>query len=106
MLRRGLLLSICTLACIVAAGTNEASAEDKTIKIGGLFPMSGPGSYFRAEDRQGIELAPEQLNKSGGNGHQFAIQDEDSAGSSLPAAPVAKRLRDQYKPDGIIGEEC
>ncbi|MFY9756755.1 MAG: ABC transporter substrate-binding protein, partial [Pseudolabrys sp.] len=44
-----------------------ANAQDKTIKIGALFPMSGPGSYFGAQDKQGVELALEQLNKSGVN---------------------------------------
>src|SRR3954463_2524680 len=106
MLRRGLLLSICTLACIVAAGANEASSQDKTIKIGGLFPMSGPGSYFGAQDKQGIELALDQLNKAGVDGYKFEIQYEDSACGPLPASQAAKRLIDQYKPDVIIGEEC
>jgi branched-chain amino acid transport system substrate-binding protein len=106
MLRRGFLLSICTLACIVAPGANDASAQDKTIKIGGLFPMSGPGSYFGAQDKQGIELALDELNKAGVNGYKFTIQYEDSACSPLPASQAAKRLLDQYKPDVILGEEC
>src|SRR5438045_8650333 len=105
MLRRGLLLSICTLAC-VAAGANNPSAQDKTIKIGGLFPTSGPGSYFGAQDKQGIELALDELNKAGVNGFKFEIQYEDSACSPLPATQAAKRLLDQYKPDIVIGEEC
>ena len=88
------------------AGANVAGAQDKTIKIGALFPMSGPGSYFGAQDKQGVELALEQLNKAGVNGYKFTIQYEDSACSPLPASQAAKRLLDQYKPDVIIGEEC
>src|SRR3954467_14475316 len=91
---------------IAAASISAAQAQDKTIKIGGLLPTSGPGAYFGAQDKQGIELALEQLNKSGVNGYQFAIQYEDSACSPLPASQAAKRLIDQYKPDIIIGEEC
>ena len=87
---------------LVAAGTSAALAAD-VIKIGGLFPMSGPGSYFGAQDKQGIELALEALNKSG---VKFEIQYEDSACSPLPATQAAKRLLDQYKPDVVIGEEC
>jgi branched-chain amino acid transport system substrate-binding protein len=105
MNRRGLLV-VLALAGIVAFGTGSASAQDKTIKIGGLFPMSGPGAYFGAQDKQGIELALEELNKTGVNGYKFAIQYEDSACSPLPASQAAKRLLDQYKPDVIIGEEC
>ncbi len=87
---------------LVAAGASTALAAD-VIKIGGLFPMSGPGSYFGAQDKQGIELALEVLNKSG---VKFEIQYEDSACSPLPATQAAKRLIDQYKPDVVIGEEC
>jgi branched-chain amino acid transport system substrate-binding protein len=89
----------------VAAGL-PAQAQDKTIKIGALLPTSGPGAYFGAQDKQGIELALEQLNKTGVNGYKFAIQYEDSACGPLPASQAAKRLLDQYKPDVIIGEEC
>jgi branched-chain amino acid transport system substrate-binding protein len=68
--------------------------------------MSGPGSYFGAQDKQGIELALEEVNKTGVNGYKFAIQYEDSACSPLPASQAAKRLLDNYKPDVILGEEC
>jgi branched-chain amino acid transport system substrate-binding protein len=92
------------LAAIASIGATQA--QDKTIKIGGLLPMSGPGAYFGAQDKQGVELALEELNKAGVNGYKFAIQYEDSACSPLPASQAAKRLIDQYKPDIIIGEEC
>src|SRR5262250_40222 len=84
----------------------NAHAQDKTIKIGALFPMSGPGSYFGAQDKQGVELALEQLNKAGVNGYKFVVQYEDSACSPLPATQAAKRLIEQFKPDVILGEEC
>jgi len=105
MNRRDLLV-VLAVAGIAALGVESTSAQDKTIKIGGLFPMSGPGAYFGAQDKQGIELALEELNKAGVNGYKFAIQYEDSACSPLPASQAAKRLLDQYKPDVIIGEEC
>ena len=88
------------------ASASNAVAQDKTIKIGALFPLSGPGAYFGAQDKQGIELALDELNKAGVNGYKFAVHYEDSACSPLPASQAAKRLLDQYKPDVIIGEEC
>jgi branched-chain amino acid transport system substrate-binding protein len=87
---------------MLAAGAGAAHAAD-VIKIGALLPISGPGSYFGVQDKQGIELALETLNKSG---VKFEIQYEDSACSPLPATQAAKRLIDQYKPDVVIGEEC
>src|SRR5260221_13743 len=68
--------------------------------------MSGPGSYFGVQDKQGIELAIEQLNKSGVNGYRLEGQYEDSACSPLPATQAAKRLLEQYKPHVVLGEEC
>jgi len=93
-------------AVFVALVSAQASAEDKIIKIGGLLPMSGPGSYFGAQDKQGIELALEEINRVGIAGYKFEVKYEDSSCSPLPATQAAKRLLDQYKPDIVIGEEC
>ena len=91
-------------AVFAVAGT--AHAQDKVIKIGGLFAMSGPGSYFGVQDKQGIELALEEINKTGVNGYKFEVQYEDSACGPLPATQAAKRLLEQYKPQIVLGEEC
>jgi len=93
-------------ASIVLASSSGADAQDKIMKIGGLFPTSGPGSYFGVQDKQGIELALEQLNKDGVNGYHFQIQYEDSGCSPLPSTQAAKRLLEQYKPQIVLGEEC
>src|SRR5262245_29327397 len=94
------------IAALALAAPQPLEAADKVVKIGALLPMSGPGSYFGAQDKQGIELALEQLNKTGVGGVKFEVQYEDSACSPLPATQAAKRLLDQYKPDVAIGEEC
>src|SRR5262245_54360894 len=103
-------------ACRVAAGTIATAlaalasaavgAESNSIRIGALLPMSGPGSYFGAQDKQGIELALDAINKTGVSGYRFDVKFEDSNCSPLPATQAAKRLLDQYKPDVVIGEEC
>ncbi len=88
----------------LAAGT--AHGADKTIKIGALLPLSGPGAYFGAQDKQGIELALERINAAGINGTKLEVHYEDSACQPLPATQAAKRLLEEAKPDIIIGEEC
>jgi branched-chain amino acid transport system substrate-binding protein len=102
---RVLLLFFSTFAMLVG-GQSLALAQDKTIKIGAVLPMSGPGAYFGAQDKQGIELALDQLNKDGVDGYKFAVQYEDSSCAPLPATQAAKRVLDQFKPDVVIGEEC
>jgi branched-chain amino acid transport system substrate-binding protein len=101
-----LLMSAGFVGGMLAGSATSLLAADQTIKVGGLFPMSGPGSYFGAQDKQGVELALEQLNKAGINGYKFEVQYEDSSCSPLPATQAAKRLLDQFKPDVVIGEEC
>jgi branched-chain amino acid transport system substrate-binding protein len=103
---RTLLMSAGLVGGIFAGSATAVLAADKTIKIGALFPMSGPGSYFGAQDKQGVELALEQLNKAGVNGFKFEVKYEDSACGPLPATQAVKRLLDQFKPDVVIGEEC
>src|ERR1700724_4591258 len=103
------LVVVQTIAAGLAAATllaPGACAEDKIIKIGALLPISGPGSYFGVQDKQGIELAIEQLNKAGVNGYRFEVHYEDSACGPLPATQAAKRLIEQYKPHVVLGEEC
>jgi branched-chain amino acid transport system substrate-binding protein len=97
-------LGVATLFWLVV--TDASYAQDKVIRIGGLFPTSGPGAYFGAQDKQGIDLAVEQLNKTGINGVKLEVKYEDSACSPLPATQAAKRLIEQYKPHVIVGEEC
>ena len=93
-------------AALLIPSTTPAPAQGKPIKIGALLPISGPGSYFGVQDREGIELALEQVNKTGVNGRKFEVSYEDSACSPLQATQAAKRLLDQVKPDIVIGEEC
>ena len=107
-MRRHFAILCISIAASVAlfAAAKAAQAQDKVLKIGGLFAMSGPGSYFGVQDKQGIELAIEQVNKTGVNGYRFEVQYEDSACSPLPATQAAKRVLEQYKPDVVLGEEC
>src|SRR5499425_1641478 len=107
MRRHSATLCIGVLASLALfAAAKEGFAQDKVIKIGGLFAMSGPGSYFGVQDKQGIELAIEQLNKAGVSGYRLEVQYEDSACSPLPATQAAKRLLEQFKPHVVLGEEC
>src|SRR4051812_13816118 len=107
MRRHSALISIAAIAAsMLFAAANGVRAQDKVIKIGGLFAMSGPGSYFGVQDKQGIDLAIEEINKSGVNGYKLEVQYEDSACSPLPATQAAKRLLEQYKPHIALGEEC
>src|SRR4051812_39941893 len=97
--------SIIRIAAAAAFAGIAFSAAAQDIRIGVLMPISGPGSYFGVMDKEGMELALEQL-KGGVNGHKLVVQYEDSACSPLQATNTAKRILDQFKPHIVIGEEC
>jgi len=93
------------LGCAIAVASFVSVAQDRIVRIGVAMPISGPGSYFGVMDKEGIELALEQL-KSGVNGYKLQVQYEDSACSPLQATNAVKRMLDQFKPHIVIGEEC
>lgn len=99
-------LAVAAALCGLAAAPIAAQAQDKSIRIGVLMPISGPASYFGVQGKEGIELALEQINKQGVNGYKLQVQYEDSACSPLQATNTVKRVLEQAKPHVVIGEEC
>ena len=93
------------LACAMLLASFAASAQQRVVRIGVAMPISGPGSYFGVQDKEGFELALEQL-KGSVNGTKLQVQYEDSACSPLQATNTVKRLLDQFQPHIVIGEEC
>ncbi len=81
MRKQHLVMAVSALGLMASVALSGASAQDKTIKIGALLPTSGPGAYFGAQDKQGIELALEQLNKT------------VSTATSLPSSTRIPRAR-------------
>jgi branched-chain amino acid transport system substrate-binding protein len=85
---------------------STTNAQEKVIRIGLLYPISGPGSYFGVMGREGTDLAIEQLNKSGVNGYKFVVDYQDSQCSPLAATNVVKKTLENFKPHIVVGEEC
>lgn len=84
-----------------------AEAGGEEIVVGAAFPLSGPGSYFGVQDREGIDLAIEVLNEEGGfRGRPVRVEYEDSACSPLEATNAAQRLVQTVQPMVMLGEEC
>jgi branched-chain amino acid transport system substrate-binding protein len=98
-----LALGIGTMLAVVPFA---AQAQDKVIRIGVLMPISGPASYFGVMDKQGIDLALEQVAKTDLKGYRLEVKYEDSACSPLQATNTVKRILEQFKPDVVVGEEC
>ena len=54
------------IALILVVFTGCAKKDADSIKIGGIFPLSGPVAVYGIEAKNGIELAIEEINAAGG----------------------------------------
>ncbi|WP_162685516.1 ABC transporter substrate-binding protein [Roseovarius amoyensis] len=78
-------LTCAVVGTILAAGT-PATAED-TIKIGGIFSMSGTAPYYGQVMSQGAQLAIDEINAEGGvDGRKLELVIEDHKSGNTQAA--------------------
>ena len=90
-------------AALLATGCAKSN-NGAEIKIGGIFPLSGPVSVYGLECRRGIELAISEINSNGGvNGKQFKLLSEDDEGNESKSVSAYKKLTVQDNVDYIIG---
>lgn len=95
-----------TFACTPKGGdTNTAGPTGDTIKVGVYVDLTGQTSSFGQSTKNGIELAVEEINKSGGvNGKQIQLVIEDDQGRTEQAKTVVEKLIKQDKVVAVLGE--
>lgn len=92
------------LLCLGGVFTGCSKDSSDTIKIGGIFPLSGEVAVYGTECRNGIMLAIDEINAAGGvNGKQLELVGEDDEGSPEKSVNVYKKLVTKDKCDVIIG---
>lgn len=68
-------------------------ADSDSIKIGGIFPLSGAVAVYGVEAQNGVKLAVEEINASGGiNGKQVVLVAEDDEGNPEKSVAAFKKL--------------
>jgi branched-chain amino acid transport system substrate-binding protein len=79
-------------------------ADPDTIVIGSILPLSGPVAAYGEQARNGMNLAVEEINASGGiGGRKLKIVYEDDQARPEQTAGAFKRLVSRYKAPAIIG---
>lgn len=92
------------LALTGAFAFSPAQAADEPIKIGAIYIMSGSAASYGKFAEQGIRLAMDEINGSGGVlGRQLALQLEDGQGKAAVAIQAARKLVYQDKADVLMG---
>lgn len=90
------------LGAALAAGAAAATAQ--TVKIGWLSSLTGPLSSAAIAENQGVQLAVEEINKSGGIfGKQIELLTRDTAGDPTKAVNFAQQLAFSDKVQFVIG---
>jgi branched-chain amino acid transport system substrate-binding protein len=92
---------------VIGLGTasTDAWAENGTIHLGIVAPMSGPNSRYGSFSLRGAQLAAEEINDAGGvGGHKMTVIPGDSQGTPVEGVSATRRLIDLDKADFIIGD--
>lgn len=83
---------------------NNNQKKQDTIKIGGAFALTGFASVWGEDDRNGVLMAIEEVNKNGGvNGKQVELIVEDTKSSNQDSLSAALKLVEVDNVDVIVG---
>jgi branched-chain amino acid transport system substrate-binding protein len=97
------LLAVCSTVCVCLL-TATASFASGTIKIGGLFSVTGPASFLGEPEKKTLEMLVKEANSKGGiNGMKLEAVIYDTAGDATKAVQLATKLIKDDKVSVIIG---
>jgi branched-chain amino acid transport system substrate-binding protein len=87
-----------------SSSSGSSSYSGKTIKLGGVISLTGGGGVYGPQQKNGIELAVETINKGGGvNGAQVAVDVQDDKSDQQQSAQVTQTFIQQGQVVGLIG---
>jgi branched-chain amino acid transport system substrate-binding protein len=85
----------------------HALAADETIKIGAVYPMTGPVAYDGQTLLQGARVAIGEINAAGGiKGRKLELAVEDGACIPAQSVAAAEKLISSQKAVAIVGAFC
>ncbi len=101
MIRNTLLFSVAAL--LLLCSINPVLAAD-TIRIGGLFSVTGPAAFLGEPEKRTLEMLVADLNAKGGiNGKKLEAVIYDTAGDVTKSVQLANKLIRNDKVVAIIG---
>ncbi len=105
----GVAVAVVAIACGSSGSDSTAtgqggSYQGKTIQFGAVFSLSGVGGIYGPPSKNGVDLAVETINKSGGvKGAKFAFDIQDDASDKQQAAQVTQRLMQEKQVYALLG---
>ena len=111
-----LILIVAAVCAFLVAAPAPAPAQEKVIKIGTIFPLTGPVALAGQRCKAAVETAIDILNSKNPNikvplankkgwleGYKFVLVHADSQGKADVGKAEAERLLNQEKVWGLIG---
>lgn len=91
----------------IAAIALYGGGKDTTIKIGTILPLTGDASSYGESESRAIQIAVEEINKSGGvNGKTLELVNEDGKCDAQAAGTAAQKLVSIDQVKVIVGGAC
>ena len=104
MLKRKYFSLILLLLSVLLVLPLSVDAQDKIIKIGALYPMTGRAGLYGLDSVDAAEMAIEEINSKGGvNGYKLEFVNTDSKAKPDYSVMVAKRYITQDKTHFLFG---
>jgi len=94
----------CIFALSLFAITGCSKSDDKPIKIGALFAVTGPAAFLGEPERNTAQMVVDDINKNGGiNGRKLELIVYDTVGDTTKTVQLATKLIKNDKVVAIIG---
>ncbi|HLZ96130.1 MAG TPA: ABC transporter substrate-binding protein [Candidatus Dormibacteraeota bacterium] len=110
MKRERVILVFLAALVLAACGTTSSSGgggnayAGKTIKLGAILSITGAGGVYGPQSRDGMKLAVDQINKSGGvNGAMIDLTVNDDASLKAQSAQLAQTMIQQDQDLALLG---
>lgn len=98
------ILGVLSAAVLALTLASCSKAESNSVKIGGIFPLSGQVAVYGVECKNGVDLAIEEINAAGGiNGKPVVLVSEDDEGNPDKTVNAFKKLSTKDGVKVIIG---
>jgi branched-chain amino acid transport system substrate-binding protein len=104
-MRRSAVLGAAALILTACAGpgSSPASYAGKTIGLGAVLSVTGAGASYGPQQKKGVDLAVEAVNRAGVNGGQITVEVQDDTSDPKTAASNAENLVKTKAVLGLIG---
>jgi len=100
-------LALALAACGGSSTTGTSTSnsyQGKTIQLGAILSITGAGGVYGPSSRDGMLLAVDKINNSGGvNGAKIALDVRDDASDRIQSQQVAQTIFQQDQPLALLG---